>query len=63
MKLIFLILFFCLALSVYGEENYQNYAMFAQNAERAKPVEPIKTELPLKLSKNTRIALIGNTLF
>ena len=44
-------------------EDYQKYAMFAQNAERAKPAKPIKTELPLKLSKNDRIALIGNTLF
>ena len=44
-------------------EDYQKYAMFAQNAERAKPAKAIKTQLPLKLSKHTRVALIGNTLF
>ena len=44
-------------------DDYQKYAMFAQNAARAKPAKPIITELPIKLSKNTRIALIGNTLF
>ncbi|MEC7800368.1 MAG: hypothetical protein VX609_03680, partial [Verrucomicrobiota bacterium] len=55
---------FTLCINLSGEnEDYQKYAMFAQNAERAKPAKPIKTELPLKLFKNARIALIGNTLF
>ena len=56
--------FFLIYIGTFGEnEDYQKYAMFAQNAERAKATQPIKTELPLKLTKNTRIALIGNTLF
>ena len=62
----FLVFFTFLSLYIHatGEnEDYQKYAMFAQNAERAKPAKPIKTELPIKLSKDTRIALIGNTLF
>ena len=56
--------FLALCIRASGEnEDYQKYAMFAQNAERAKPAKPIRTELPLKLSKDTRIGLIGNTLF
>ena len=56
--------FLALCIRASGEnEDYQKYAMFAQNAERAKPSKPIRTELPIKLSKDTRIALIGNTLF
>ena len=56
--------FLALCIQASGEnDDYQKYAMFAQNSERAKPAKPIKTELPLKLSKNARIALIGNTLF
>ena len=51
--------FFLIYIGTFGEnEDYQKYAMFAQNAERAKATQPIKTELPLKLTKNTRIALI-----
>ncbi|MAK46247.1 MAG: hypothetical protein CMI24_03150, partial [Opitutae bacterium] len=65
MKLfLFSLTFLALCIQAPGEnDDYQKYAMFAQNAERAKPAQPIKTELPLKLSKSTRIALIGNTLF
>ena len=56
--------FFLIYIGTFGEnEDYQKYAMFAQNTERAKATQPIKTEMPLKLTKNTRIALIGNTLF
>jgi azurin len=56
--------FLALCIQASGEsDDYQKYAMFAQNAERAKPVKPLKTQLPLKLSQNARIALIGNTLF
>ena len=44
--------FLALCIQASGEnDDYQKYAMFAQNAERAKPAQPIKTELPLKLSK------------
>lgn len=59
----FSLMFFASCIQASGEnEDYQKYAMFGQNAEKAKPAKPIKTKLPLKLSKNTRIALIGNTL-
>ena len=54
--------FFCLF--IYADDaDYTKYAMFASNAERPKSVSSIITKLPLKLEKNARIALVGNTLF
>ena len=49
---------------IYPEDaDFRKYAMFASNAERPKSVTPVITKIPIKLEKNTRIALIGNTLF
>jgi len=64
LKAVFLTLSSALCLSVAGdEENFQKYAMFGNSSERAKPATPLKTTLPLVLPKDTRIALVGNTLF
>ncbi|MBC8351637.1 MAG: c-type cytochrome [Planctomycetes bacterium] len=41
----------------------QQYGIYAKTAPRAKDTEPIITDLPLRLNKGDRIALIGNTLF
>ena len=41
----------------------QQYGIYAQTAPRAKSAQPIVTQLPLRLHKGDRIALIGNTLF
>ena len=64
LKAVFLALSSALGLSVAGnEENFQKYAMFLNSSERAKPAAPVKTTLPLALPNDTRIALVGNTLF
>ena len=41
----------------------EQYGIYAKTAARAETTEPIVTELPLRLNKGDRIALIGNTLF
>ena len=38
------------------------YAIFEKSAPRPEATEPVRTALPLKLEKGTRIAFIGNTL-
>ena len=38
------------------------YAIFEKSAPRPEAAEPVRTSLPLKLGKGTRIAFIGNTL-
>ena len=60
----FLLTSFFSCLFIYGDDaDFRKYAMFASNAERPKIVSSIITKLPLKLEKNARIALVGNTLF
>ena len=60
----FLLTSFFSCLFIYGDDaDFRKYAMFASNAERPKSVSSIITKLPLKLEKNARIALVGNTLF
>lgn len=60
----FLLTSYFSCLFVYADDaDFTKYAMFASNAERPKSVSSIITELPLKLEKNARIALVGNTLF
>ena len=60
----FLLTSFFSCLFIYGDDaDFGKYAMFASNAERPKSVSSIITKLPLKLEKNARIALVGNTLF
>lgn len=60
----FLLTSFFSCLFIYGDDaDFGKYAMFASNEERPKSVSSIITKLPLKLEKNARIALVGNTLF
>ena len=60
----FLLTSYFSCLFVYADDaDFTKYAMFASNAERPKSISSIITELPLKLEKNARIALVGNTLF
>ena len=60
----FLLTSFFSCLFIYADDtDFRKYAMFASNAERPKIVSSIITKLPLKLEKNARIALVGNTLF
>ena len=60
----FLLTSFFSCLFIYGDDaDFRKYAIFASNAERPKIVSSIITKLPLKLEKNARIALVGNTLF
>ena len=48
---------------LHSVEDFEKYALFGSNAKRPVITEPITTKIPLKLNKNDRIALIGNTLF
>lgn len=43
-------------------DDYLPFGIYEQTAPRAAAIEPVATELPLKLNKGDRIALIGNTL-
>ncbi|MBC7965963.1 MAG: hypothetical protein H7Z17_08565 [Fuerstia sp.] len=45
-----------------GSDEYLPFGIYEETAPRAAVIEPIATELPLKLRKGDRIALIGNTL-
>lgn len=47
----------------FEDPEYLQYGIYAKTAARAKLVEPVETSLPLKLKKDDRIALVGNTLF
>lgn len=60
-----LIYFLCFLQTILYSENedYRKYAMFAQDSGRPKSTTPVITDLPLQIEKNSRIALIGNTLF
>ncbi len=42
---------------------FGKYAMFQKTAKRAEAADPVVTKLPLKLESETRIGLVGNTLF
>lgn len=42
--------------------NYLPFGIYEQTAPRAAAIEPVATDLPLKLNNGDRIALIGNTL-
>ena len=42
---------------------FARYAIYAKTAPRAKPAPPVTTRLPLELTPDTRIVLVGNTLF
>ncbi|MCA9060016.1 MAG: hypothetical protein KDA85_16025, partial [Planctomycetaceae bacterium] len=42
---------------------YQQYGIYAKTAPHAEEVQPVETVLPLQIQPDTRIALIGNTLF
>ncbi len=46
-----------------ADPELEKYAIFEKTAPFPTPATPISTDLPLKLKKGTRIALIGNTLF
>ncbi len=41
---------------------FEQFGIYAATAPRAEPAAPVRTALPLDLSPNTRIALIGNML-
>jgi len=45
------------------DEGFDQYAIYEQTAPQPGPATPVETNLPLKLNKGDRIALIGNTLF
>lgn len=45
------------------DPEYLRYGIYAKTAPRAESTEPVETKLPLELKKQSRIALIGNTLF
>ena len=45
-----------------SSDEYLPFGIYEETAPRAAVIEPIATELPLKLGKGNRIALIGNTL-
>ncbi len=45
------------------DPEFARYGIYGNKAPRAAKIEPIETTLPLKISSNSRIALIGNTLF
>ena len=48
--------------SLTGTDDFSEFGIYAQSAPRAVAVEPVATELPLRLKHGDRIALIGNTL-
>jgi len=45
------------------DPEFEQYGIYAKTAPRAESATPVITELPLRLNKGDRIALIGNTLF
>ena len=42
---------------------FEQYGIYGNKAPRAASIEPVATTLPLKIDAETRIALIGNSLF
>ncbi len=45
------------------DPQFEKYGIYENNAPRASEIGPIQTTLPLKVGPNSRIALIGNSLF
>jgi len=45
------------------DASLQSYAIYGETAPRPQATDRVSTSLPLRLEENSRIALIGNTLF